>query len=64
MSAYRPTIAIVGAGASGVLAALHVLDSPGPPVRLLLVERSGKRAVGWRSRPKAEATSSMSRPLR
>jgi uncharacterized NAD(P)/FAD-binding protein YdhS len=46
MSAYRPTIAIVGAGASGVLATLHLLDSLGPPVRLLLVERSGKAGRG------------------
>jgi uncharacterized NAD(P)/FAD-binding protein YdhS len=46
MSADRPTIAIVGAGASGVLAALHLLDGPGPPVRLLLVERSSKAGRG------------------
>jgi uncharacterized NAD(P)/FAD-binding protein YdhS len=46
MSAREPTIAIVGAGASGVLAALHLLDSPGPPVHLLLVERSGKTGRG------------------
>jgi uncharacterized NAD(P)/FAD-binding protein YdhS len=46
MSADRPTIAIVGAGASGVLAALHILDTPGAPVRLLLVERSGKAGRG------------------
>jgi len=46
MSAHRATIAIVGAGASGVLAALHLLDSPGLPVRLLLVERSGKTGRG------------------
>ena len=46
MSAHRPTIAIVGAGASGVLAALHILDSPGPSARLLLIERSGKAGRG------------------
>jgi uncharacterized NAD(P)/FAD-binding protein YdhS len=46
MSARLPTVAIVGAGAGGVLAALHLLDSPGPPVRVLLVERSGKAGRG------------------
>jgi uncharacterized NAD(P)/FAD-binding protein YdhS len=46
MSVHRPTIAIVGTGASGVLVALHLLDNPGPPARLLLVERSGKPGRG------------------
>jgi uncharacterized NAD(P)/FAD-binding protein YdhS len=46
MSAHRPTIAVVGAGAGGVLAALHLLDSPGPSARLLLVERSDKTGRG------------------
>ena len=46
MSGPLPTVAIVGAGASGVLAALHLLDSPGPPARVLLVERSGKAGRG------------------
>jgi len=46
MSAFLPTVAIVGAGAGGVLAALHLLDSPGPAVRVLLVERSGKAGRG------------------
>src|ERR1700722_19774483 len=46
MTAHRPIIAIVGAGAGGVLAALHLLDSPGASVRLLLVERSGKTGRG------------------
>src|ERR1700689_4127179 len=46
MSADWPTIAIVGAGASGVLAALHLLEGPRPPVRLLLLERSGKTGRG------------------
>lgn len=46
MSAHPPTIAIVGAGAGGVLAAVQLLDSPGPPTRLILVERSGKTGRG------------------
>jgi len=46
VSAQLPTVAIVGAGASGVLAALHLLDSPGPSVRLLVLERSGKVGRG------------------
>jgi uncharacterized NAD(P)/FAD-binding protein YdhS len=46
MSAHLPAVAIVGAGASGVLAALHLLDSPGPRARLLVVERSGKAGRG------------------
>jgi uncharacterized NAD(P)/FAD-binding protein YdhS len=41
-----PTVAIVGAGASGVLAALHLLDGPGTSARLLIVERSGKAGRG------------------
>jgi len=41
-----PIVAIIGAGASGVIAALHLLDSPGPPARLLVLERSGKMGRG------------------
>lgn len=37
----RPTVAIIGGGASGVLAALHLLRLPGHPAHIVLVERSG-----------------------
>lgn len=42
-----PTVAIIGAGASGVLVALGILASPGSmPVRLIVFERTGKVAGG------------------
>jgi uncharacterized NAD(P)/FAD-binding protein YdhS len=46
MSGLLPTVAIIGGGASGALAALHLLDIPGPTARVLLVERSGKAGRG------------------
>ena len=45
MSSRRQTVAIIGAGFSGVLAALHLLSRPdGPNVRL--IERRGAFARG------------------
>jgi uncharacterized NAD(P)/FAD-binding protein YdhS len=42
-----PTVVVIGAGASGVLAGLHILAVPGPrPARLVLFERTGKVAGG------------------
>jgi uncharacterized NAD(P)/FAD-binding protein YdhS len=43
----RPTVAVVGAGASGALTALHFLSSPGlARARLVLFERSGNVGAG------------------
>jgi uncharacterized NAD(P)/FAD-binding protein YdhS len=43
----RPTVAIVGGGASGALVALHVLASPGlAHARVVLFERTGKVGAG------------------
>ena len=40
-------MAVIGAGASGALTALHILSSPGlVPARLVLFERSGKVGAG------------------
>jgi cation diffusion facilitator CzcD-associated flavoprotein CzcO len=37
----RPTIAVVGAGFSGTLLALHLLRRCPPAVRVALIERNG-----------------------
>src|SRR5689334_22295230 len=42
---HRPTVAVIGAGFSGVLTALHLLGAPGGP-RVRLVERAGVFARG------------------
>jgi uncharacterized NAD(P)/FAD-binding protein YdhS len=42
----RPEVAVVGAGFSGVLTALSVLEAGGPNVRVHLVERADRFGVG------------------
>jgi uncharacterized NAD(P)/FAD-binding protein YdhS len=42
----KPTLAIVGGGASGALVAAHVLRETSSPARVVLVERSGKVGDG------------------
>ena len=47
LAVHRPTVAVIGAGASGALTALHFLSSPGlVPARLVLFERSGELGAG------------------
>ena len=44
---HRPAVAMIGGGASGVLAAVHFLAAPAAaPARFLLFERSGKVGAG------------------
>ncbi len=43
---HRPTVAVIGAGASGALTALHILSTSGLAPRLVLFERSGNVGAG------------------
>ncbi len=56
---HRPAVAVIGGGASGVLAAVHFLAAPAvAPARFLLFERSGKVGAGAAFRPLTRATCS------
>jgi uncharacterized NAD(P)/FAD-binding protein YdhS len=47
MASHRPTVAVVGGGASGVLVAAHLLSLPElAPLRLVLFERTGRLGAG------------------